>query len=237
MVFLDKPHIKQFVDIFDTSLKNIFIFKIYIYFYLLSIYKLSIHYLLYTNTTISDVLSSNFFLLTNILICFVSFIIIYQNYYSYPTNKISNIIFSLTNANTCISLFIKMYNHLFIIAIEIITNIILLSIVIYTLWNKSNNFIQNKLLTILFPMYFISFLGITYLDIITPRQIVYLLISSIIFLILQLQNIKIIVKRYMSQDFYLAYLNLYFIIIDTSDIFINIILQIFLPSYIRKKKL
>ena len=237
MVFLDKPHIKQFTDIFDTSLKNIFIFKIYIYFYLLSLYKLSIHYLSYSYITVNNVFSNNFFLSINMILSVVSFIIIYQNYYFYPTNKISTTIFSLTNANAYISFLIKMYDHLFIISFEIITNIILLSIVIYTISYRSETFILNKLFYIISPLYLTGIFIIQHFQMVTNRQFAYLFIFSIIFIIIHLQNIKILVKRYMSKDLYLAYLNFYFILIDIIDILINVIIDIFFRNYNRKKRL
>ena len=80
MVFLDKPHIKQFTDIFDTSIKNLFIFKIYIYYYFVSLYNLGIHYLTYNNDVINTLFNNGWFLLLNFIIAIVSFMIIVLNY-------------------------------------------------------------------------------------------------------------------------------------------------------------
>jgi hypothetical protein len=236
MVFLDKPHIKQFTDIFDTSIKNLFIFKIYIYYYFVSLYNLGIHYLTYKNDVIYNLFNNGWFLLSNMIIAIFSFIIIVLNYYMYPKNKISNTIFSFTSSNTFISLSNRMYSHLFIISFEILTNIILLSIVIYTINNKKDNFIINKLYIILCPLYFSALLLIKYFDTLTNRQFVYLLIYSVIILILHFQNIRVILKRYMQNDLYLAYLNIYFILIDIINIiFLDIIVEIFFPKNKYKK--
>jgi hypothetical protein len=170
------------------------------------------------------------------LIAILSFIIIYQNYHIYPTNKISNTIFSLTFSNTVIVFLTNIFSNLFLLSLELITNIILLSIVIYTLVYKSENFNKIKFIYVLFPIYLIAVFLIEYLEMLTNRQLVYLLIFSFGFLSLHLQNIKIIVKRYMQNDFYLAYLNLYFIFIDTINIILlDIIIEIFFPKRKYKK--
>ena len=207
MVFLDKPHIKQFTDIFDTSIKNIFIFKIYIYYYFVSLYNFGIHYLTYTNYDIYRLFSNSWFLLINMITSIISFMIIYQNNHLYPINKISNTIFSLTSSNTTISILTKVYSHLFILSFEIITNIILLSIIIYTISYRSETFILNKLFYIISPLYLSGIFIIQHFNMATNRQFIYLLIYSFGFLFLHSQNIKVIVKRYMQTDFYLAYLN------------------------------
>ena len=236
MVFLDKPHIKQFNDIFDTSIKNLFIFKIYIYYYCVSLYNLGIHYLTYNNDVINNLFNNGWFLLLNMIIAIVSFMIIVQNYYMYPKNKISNTIFSFSASNMFISLSNRIYSDLFIISFEIVTNIILLSIVIYTINNRTDNFIVNKLCNILCPLYVSALLMIKYFDILTNYQFVYLLIYSFTIVILHFQNIKVIIKRYMQNDFYLAYLNIYFIFIDIINIILlNIILEIFFPKNKYKK--
>jgi hypothetical protein len=236
MVFLDKPHIKQFNDIFDTSIKNLFIFKIYIYYYFLSLYNLGIHYLTYKNDVINNLFNNGWSLLLNTIIAIVSFMIIVLNYYMYPKNKISNTIFSLSAANTIISFSNRIYSHLFIISFEIVSNVILLSIVIYTIYNRTDNFIVNKLCIILCPLYFSALLMIKYFDMLTNHQFVYLLIYSLTILILHFQNIKVIIKRYMQNDFYLAYLNIYFIFIDIINIILlDIILEIFFPKNKYKK--
>lgn len=236
MVFLDKPHIKQFTDIFDTSIKNIFIFKIYFYYYLVSVYNLSIHYLTYNYENIYNIFSSWWFFTINIFISIFSFIIIYQNYHIYPTNTISNTVFSLTSSNTIITFLTHLYSHSFILGFELIANIILLSIVIYAFTYRSENFNVSRCIYILFPIYLVVIFFIEYFEIVTTRQLGYLLIFSIGFLFLHSQNIKIIIKRYMQTDFYLAYLNLYFIFIDTINIILlDIIIEIFFPKRKYKK--
>ena len=231
MVFLDKPHIKQFTDIFDTSIKNLFIFKIYIYYYFVSLYNLGIHYLTYNNDVINTLFNNGWFLLLNFIIAIVSFMIIVLNYYMYPTNKISNTIFSFTTSNTIISFLTQIYSHFFIISFEIITNIILLSIVIYAILYRSETFNINKLLYIISPLYLIGIFIIQHFDMVTNHQLAYLLIYSFGILLLHSQNIKIITKRYMQNDFYLAYLNVYFIFIDIINIIIfDVIIEIFFPK-------
>ena len=66
---------------------------------------------------------------------------------------------------------------------------------------------------------------------VTNHQLAYLLIYSFGILLLHSQNIKIITKRYMQNDFYLAYLNVYFIFIDIINIIIfDVIIEIFFPK-------
>lgn len=231
MVFLDKPHIKQYNDIFDTSIKNLFIFKIYIYYYLISIYNLGIHYLIITDTNINNLFNNTLFLVINLFFCIISFIYIYQNYYLFSENKNSHTILSIFSSNTIISILTSIYSHNFILSLEIITNIILLSIVIYTINYKNDNFVVSKLLNILYILYPLSLFLLKYLDLITNHQFFYILIYSLIFITLHLQNIKVITKRYMSNDFYLAYLNIYFILIDILNIILfDIIQEIFFPK-------
>jgi len=233
MVFLDKPHIKQFNDIFDTSIKNLFIFNIYIYYYLNSIYNLGIHYLIFNYSNIDYLFSSVWFLLINSFCSILSFYYIYQNNYLLDFNKNSHTVLSIFSSNTIISILTNIYSHHFILSIEIITNIILFCIVIYTIKYKSENFIVSKLLNILYIFYPITLFLLKYFNIISNHQFFYILIYSLIFITLHLQNIKVITKRYMSNDYYLAYLNIYFILIDILNI---ILFDIIEEIFFQKKK-
>ena len=220
MVFLNKPHNKQYTDVFDTSIKNIFIFKIYTYFYLTSIYTLYVHYLRNTHPIFSTIITNTWFLFINIFLSFITFIIINSNYHIYPINKISNTLFSITSSHVIVSIMAQTANSSFILSLEIVTNIILLSIVIYTFLNDLQPFILNKLLIIFTPIYLVTLSIILYSKMISYNQFGLLLLFTIFIFMTHLQNINIITKRYMPNDFYLAYLNIYFIFIDIFDIII-----------------
>ena len=231
MVFLDRPHVKQYTDVFDTAIKNIFIFKIYTYFYITSIYNLYIHYVVNTHPVLHTLVTNKWFLFINIFISVITFIMINRNYHIYPINKISNTLFTLSSSNAIVSCMTNTSNNLFMISLEIVTHIILFSIVIYTFMNDLQPFIVKKLLKIVTPVYFVTISIITYLEILSAYQFIFLLCYSIVIFLTHLQNINIIVKRYMPDDFYLGYLNIYFILIDILNIILlGIIVEIFIPK-------
>jgi len=231
MVFLNKPHNKQYTDVFDTSIKNIFIFKIYTYFYLTSIYTLYVHYLRNTHPIFNTIITNTWFLFINIFLSFVNFIIINRNYHIYPINRISNTLFSLTSSHVISAFMSQNVNNSVMLSLEIVTNIILLSIVIYTFLNDLHPFILKQLLIIFIPIYLFTVSIILYSKMVSYNQFGILLLYSIFIFIIHFKNINIITKRYMPNDFYLAYLNIYYIFIDIFDIIIfDILVEMFMPK-------
>ena len=104
---------------------------------------------------------------------------------------------------------------------------------IYTFLNDLHPFILKQLLIIFIPIYLFTVSIILYSKMVSYNQFGILLLYTIFIFMTHLQNINIITKRYMPNDFYLAYLNIYFIFIDIFDI---IIFDIFVEMLMPKRK-
>ena len=212
MAFLNKPHPKIYTDILDTSIKNNHIFKVYLYFYAISLF-----YLILNNNINKNVFTSKSFIFLNILLSSICFKIVINNLNRHPLNCICNIIFSITTSNITYGLMYITFSVNIVHMITITSNITFLSILIYTYIYFYKEFRSNQCFKMIACSNIGSLIIFKYFNVINIYNITLILIFMFINVALQINNIKIIIKRYMHYEFYLSYLNLYFIIVDIVD--------------------
>lgn len=212
MVFLNKPHPKIYTDILDTTIRNNHIFRVYLYFYALSLF-----YLILNNNIDNNVFKNKSFIFLNIILSSLCFKIVINNLYKYPLNCICNIIFSITTSNITYGLMHITLSGNIVHMISITSNITFLSILTYTYIYFYKDFRSNQCSKLVFYSNIVSLIIFKYFNMINIYNVPLILIFMFMNVTLQINNIKIIIKRYMHNEFYLSYLNLYLIIIDIID--------------------
>jgi hypothetical protein len=234
MVFLDKPHHKQYNDRLDSSIKNDFILKLASSDMIGSFYSLLTSYILSNTPELFDILHSDVIFLLLILIWITSFLIILNNHTISPNNRLAHVNLQISGA-TLTNYLLLYFNHNFVIYTHIFINAVIVSLVLYTWLNISKVFSLRDYVILATTHLICAMLIIIIFD--RTHQIIYCMLVALGYMAIACYNIYIICGRYAESDFYLATITMYMIILDSISSFLTGCFSIFTQDLSNRNRL